>query len=230
MWNKKAIKIAISVIIGSAIICGGVIYRINDNEMYVETGKSFMLEIEDREQIEDITYQEKLDYLMMSLNEKSTDDGLGSVNFEKTNGKKEELSLEKNTRKFNLFRKGMIEGMISETDKHIVNGMAMMFEDDGDESEFYENFKEESIEKYNDRYIEVMTEYKNVLLEVEKDFELEEYGAKVFTTWLGYQRYEDSIYIKEHIETKYTEDDIEDVLMHLYKEVADAVGDEDLLI
>ena len=63
-----------------------------------------------------------------------------------------------------------------------------------------------------------------------KDFELEEYGAKVFTTWLGCQRYEDSIYIKEHIETKYTEDDIEDVLMHLYKEVADAVGDEDLLI
>ena len=63
-----------------------------------------------------------------------------------------------------------------------------------------------------------------------KDFELEEYGAKVFTTWLGHQKYEDSIYIKEHIETKYTEDDIEDVLMHLYKEVADAVGDEDLLI
>ena len=63
-----------------------------------------------------------------------------------------------------------------------------------------------------------------------KDFELEEYGAKVFTTWLGIQAYEDSVYIKEHIETKYTEDDIEDVLMHLYKEVADAVGDENLLI
>ena len=63
-----------------------------------------------------------------------------------------------------------------------------------------------------------------------KYFELEEYGAKVFTTWLGHQAYEDSVYIKEHIETKYTEDDIEDVLMHLYKEVADAVGDEDLLI
>ena len=47
---------------------------------------------------------------------------------------------------------------------------------------------------------------------------------------VGHQRYEDSDYIKEHIETKYTEDDIEDVLMHLYKEVADAVGDEDLLI
>ena len=171
MWNKKAIKIAVGVIVGSMVICGGVVFRINDNEMYVETGKSFMLEIEDREQFVDLTYQEKIDYLMMSLNEKSTDDGLGSVNFEKTNGKKEELSLEKNTRKFNLFRKGMIEGMISETDKHIVNGMAMMFEDDGDESEFYENLKEESIEKYNDRYIEVMTEYKNVLLEVEKDFE-----------------------------------------------------------
>lgn len=169
--NKKAIKIAVGVIVGSMVICGGVVYRINDNEEYITTGKSFMLEIENREPFEDITYQEKIDYLMMSLNEKSTDDGLGSVNFEKTNGKKEELSLEKNTRKFNLFRKGMIEGMISETDKHIVNGMAMMFEDDGDESEFYENFKEESIEKYNDRYIEVMTEYKNVLLEVEKDFE-----------------------------------------------------------
>ena len=59
-----------------------------------------------------------------------------------------------------------------------------------------------------------------------KDFELEEYGAKVFTTWLGHQRYEDSVYIKEHIETKYTEDDIEDVLMHLYERVADAVGSE----
>ena len=45
MWNKKAIKTAICVVIGSAIICGGVIYRINDNEMYVETGKSFILEI-----------------------------------------------------------------------------------------------------------------------------------------------------------------------------------------
>ena len=171
MWNKKAIKIAISAVIGSAIICGGVIYRINDNEMYVETGKSFMLEIEDRKQFEDITYQEKIDYLMMSLNEKTIDDGLENVNFERPSGRVEELSLEKNTRKFNLFRKGMIEGMISETDKHIVNGMAMMFEDDGDESEFYENFKEESIEEYNDRYIEIMTEYKNVLLEVEKDFE-----------------------------------------------------------
>lgn len=179
MWNKKAIcylnfnpiKMAISVVIGSAIICGGVIYRINDNEMYVETGESFILEIEDREQFEDITYQEKIDYLMMSLNEKTIDDGLKDVNFERPSGRVEELSLKKNTRKFNLFREGMIDGMISETDKHIVNGMAMMFEDDGDESEFYESFKEKSIEKYNDRYIEIMTEYKNVLLEVEKDFE-----------------------------------------------------------
>lgn len=168
MWNKKAIKIAIGVIVGSMIICGGIVYRIVDNEEYIETGKSFMLEIEDREEYEDITYQEKINLLMMSLNQEKGDDGIDTINYEKINGKKEKLSLEKNTRKFNLVRKGMIEGMISETDKHILNGIEMMFEDDGDE--FYENLKEESIEKYNDRYIEVMAEYKSVLLEVEKDF------------------------------------------------------------
>ena len=78
-------------------------------------------------------------------------------------------------------------------------------------------------DKYGISDHDVMKAYLNIMgyLKYNCDyFELDNYDAKVFETWLGDQGLRDSCYIKEFIETEYSGDEIDDTLAHLYSDIS----------
>ena len=78
-------------------------------------------------------------------------------------------------------------------------------------------------DKYGISHHDVMKAYLNVMGYIKYNcdyFELDDYDAKVFETWLGDQGLKDSCYIKEFIETEYSGDDIDDTLAHLYGDIS----------
>ena len=111
-----------------------------------------------------------LNSLMLTLNEEPNDGGLDIVNAQLENGKVKKLSLTENRKYFDEYRKGMIKSVKEYFEKESMNGLRQtMFAELVDEDDF-EDLILPVIERYDERYKELMSEYVYVIELLEDDF------------------------------------------------------------
>lgn len=169
--NKKILGLVISgvLVVGLSIMGYDKSTRYNyyltgyDNGM--RTVQDVILEGEGENNKEKI-----LNSLMLTLNEESNDGGLDTVNAQLSNGKMKKLSLTENRKYFDEYRKGMIKSVKEYFEKESTNGLRQTTFDELVDDEDFEYLVLPVIERYDEKYKELMSEYVYIIELMENDF------------------------------------------------------------
>lgn len=164
--NKKVITTVISILV--IVITAVIANNIYINNYYYTMGKESV-----SGDLENYGYTEKIKYLLFTLNDTENDGGLNKVYIAE---KGEYISLNKNRKYFDCYRKGMIEGLKEELIKEKEKGLNQIIEDEvelttEEDREIYNKVVNPILDKYSEEFINTIEEYEDLLVLIQEDFE-----------------------------------------------------------